>query len=158
MPSSSVRVVVGGSSKLIRVFIDGLCEPVNPGGVATFGFSVYRDSLKLEEKAGAVGEGSSMSNNVAEYSALCEVLKSLLARGLGGEEVIVHSDSRLLVNQMSGHWKARRGLYLRWHDDASLLVRGFKNIFFKWIPREENSEADALSRRAYKEHSKQTRG
>lgn len=139
---------------MIIVFIDGLCEPVNPGGVATYGFATYRGSLKIDEKAEAVGEGPLMSNNVAEYSALCEALKTLLAHGWEDEAIIVQSDSRLLVNQMNGLWKCKAGLYLPKYYAASELKRSFKNIIFKWIPREENSEADGLSRRAYKEYCK----
>jgi hypothetical protein len=30
----------------VLVYYDGLCEPRNPKGVATYGFVVYRDSAK----------------------------------------------------------------------------------------------------------------
>jgi hypothetical protein len=29
---------------MLRAFFDGLCEPVNPGGVACYGFVIYRKS------------------------------------------------------------------------------------------------------------------
>jgi len=138
----------------ITVFTDGLCEPKNPGGVATYGYVIYRNGLKIDEKAGAVGEGPSMSNNVAEYAALCEALKSLSAKELNSQEITVQSDSRLLVNQMNNSWKPRKGLYLHNCREATELKQDFTKLSFKWIPREENSEADRLSRRAFEEYSR----
>ncbi len=55
---------------LIVVHIDGLCEPVNPGGTATFGYVIRDDSGSiLASKSGIVGKGPTMTNNVAEYTA-----------------------------------------------------------------------------------------
>lgn len=131
---------------MLEVFIDGLAEPTNPG-IGTFGFAIYRDGKKVKEAHGFVGE--CVSNNLSEYHALCEALRWILERGWQGEEVIVKSDSLLLVNQMSGRWRVRGGLYAQKHSEALSLVRKFDRISFLWIPREENWEADSLSRRAY---------
>ncbi len=131
---------------MLEVFIDGLAEPTNPG-IGTFGFVIYRDGERVKEAYGFVGE--SVSNNFSEYHALCEALRWILKRGWQGEEVIVKSDSLLLVNQMSGRWRVRGGLYAPKHLEALKLAREFDRISFLWIPREENSEADSLSRRAY---------
>jgi ribonuclease HI len=131
---------------MLEVFIDGLAEPTNPG-VGTFGFVVYRDGRRIKEAHGFVGER--VSNNFSEYYALCEALKWLLDCGWQGEEVVVKSDSRLLVNQMSGRWGLRGGLYAPKYLDALKLARKFDKISFLWIPRGENSEADSLSRKAY---------
>jgi ribonuclease HI len=139
------------------VYVDGLCEPKNPGGTATYGFAVYSNNRKLVAEAGVTGAGPSMSNNVAEYSALCEALKWLGKHDLQHENVIVKSDSRLLVNQMSGRWKTRRGFYLNKFLEARKLASAFLKISFFWVPREENTEADELSRRAYQEYLKAKR-
>ncbi len=90
-----------------------------------------------------------MSNNVAEYAALCEVLRVLLRDGRKDEPVEVRSDSRLLVNQMSGNWKFRKGIYAEKYREAVGLTTQFTELSFKWVPREENEEADALTREAY---------
>jgi len=34
---------------VIVVYVDGLCEPVNPGGVACYGYVVYRDGERVAE-------------------------------------------------------------------------------------------------------------
>jgi ribonuclease HI len=55
---------------MITIFFDGLCRPKNPGGVATFGYVIYKDGEKVKRGCGVVGSGAGMTNNVAEYSAL----------------------------------------------------------------------------------------
>lgn len=131
------------------MLIDGLCEPTNPGGVATYGLVIYMDGRKTYKESRALGEDSRMSNNVAEYQGLCAALSWLLDQCLMDKEIIIKSDSRLLVNQMGGRWKCRRGLYVSKYHEAQSLAKSFKNISYVWVPREENSEADNLTRLAY---------
>lgn len=138
----------------ITVFIDGLCEPINPGGVAAYGFSVYNKGLETYTEAEGFGEGTGMSNNIAEYQGLCAALKWLLKQHLERDEIVIKSDSRLLVNQMCGFWKCHGGLYSSKYTEAQSLAKSFKNIRYIWIPREENSEADELSRQGYKKYRK----
>jgi ribonuclease HI len=135
---------------VVVVYVDGLCEPRNPGGTATYGFVVYINGEKKHEGCGIVGEGEGMSNNVSEYSGLIAALEWLYKNGYAADEIIVRSDSQLLVNQMSGLWACRGGMYKPYYEKAKAMLRFFKNIKFEWIPREKNEEADRLSRRAYK--------
>jgi ribonuclease HI len=137
---------------MIVVYIDGLCEPVNPGGTATFGYVIRDDSGSIiASKFGIVGKGPAMSNNVAEYAALCEALGFLLRKKRENSPTEVRGDSALVVNQMSGKWKLRKGLYSEKYQEAVRLRSRFTDLRFRWIPREENEEADALSREAYSE-------
>jgi len=135
---------------LIVVHVDGLCEPINPGGTATFGYVIRDDSRGvLARKSGVVGKGPPMSNSVAEYAALCEALEFLLKGKLEYSVIEVRSDSTLVVNQMSGNWKFRKGLYHEKYLEAARLCARFAKLRFRWIPREENEEADQLTREAY---------
>jgi ribonuclease HI len=135
----------------IVVYVDGLCEPVNPGGTATFGYLIRDESANvLARKSGIVGEGRAMSNNVAEYAALCEALEFLLKKHHESTVIEVRSDSALVVNQMREKWKFRRGLYGDKYQKAKSLRDKFANLTFRWVPREHNEEADGLSREAYK--------
>ena len=53
----------------IVVYVDGLCEPMNPGGTATYGYLIRNEAGRvIARKSGVVGKGSEMSNNVAEYA------------------------------------------------------------------------------------------
>ena len=89
-----------------------------------------------------------MTSNYAEYTALAEALKKLRALGLIGD-VLVRSDSRLLVGHMSKGWKAKGGMYMEKLKEVRDLMKEFGSVRFEWIPREQNSEADLLTRIAY---------
>jgi len=71
--------------------------------------------------------------------------------------MVVRSDSKMLVNQMSGEWKVTKkafrnrdeSSYVDKYLEAKELAGKFADLTFKWIPREQNAEADELSRIAY---------
>lgn len=135
---------------MIIINVDGLCEPRNPGGTATFGYIIRDlDGTILVKKSGVVGKGPAMSSNVAEYAALCEALEFLLKEGRESSAIEVRSDSQLVTNQMGGDWKFHKGLYAEKYREAKRLSAQFACLRFKWVPREENEEADRLSREAY---------
>jgi ribonuclease HI len=136
---------------VLRVFIDGTVEPVNPGGVGAVGIVVYRGNVRILQMGKVVGKGTEMSNNRAEYEALREVLQWLLDNSLSEENISVNSDSSLLVNQMQGKWKVNGGLFFTTYKESKQLAQRFPNLRFNWIQREENEEADLLARNAYKE-------
>jgi len=136
------------------VYIDGLTEPVNPGGITTYAFVVYHEGRKVYEERKFVGSGRGFSNNVGEYSALFAAMKWLIAKGYVSD-VEIRSDSKLLVYQMRGEWEAKKGLYIETYKKAKELLPSFKNITFRWVPRDENQEADRLSRLAYREYVNQ---
>jgi ribonuclease HI len=135
---------------VIYVYVDGLAEPKNPG-IGTYGFVIYKDGKKIDQGRGFAGE--KVTNNFSEYTALIEALKRI--RRYKEEEIIVYSDSALLVNQMKGKWKAKKGMYKGKLEEAKKIASEFKRIEFFWIPRENNKEADTLSRIAYSEYSNQ---
>lgn len=137
------------------VNVDGLCEPVNPGGTATYGYVIRSDlGRDVARKSGVVGNGPEMSNNVAECAALCEALRFLIREKMTRLPIEVRSDSRLLVNQMKGEWKFHKGLYAYKYSEAKGLTVRFDSITFRWVPREKNEEADALTREAYLQATK----
>jgi ribonuclease HI len=81
--------------------------------------------------------------------ALTSALEWLLENNLAREEVVVKSDSKMLINQMAGKWKVRKGVYLPKHKEAKGLSSKFYKINYKWVPREQNKAADKLSREYY---------
>ena len=89
------------------------------------------------------------TNNVAEYLALVAGLEG--AYQLNPEaRILVRMDSKLVIEQMAGRWKIK-------HPDMQQLglrVQGLvagKQVRWQWIPREENSRADALANKAMDE-------
>jgi len=144
---------------MLTLFFDGLCEPVNPGGIACVGFVVYLDKDKIGEGSGFIGAGylgDYTSNNVAEYRAVIEGLRWLLVHGYEGSELTVKGDSQLIIKQLRGEYQVKSKRLKPLHEETLKLLRKFKLMMLEWIPREENREADALSRQAYlrflKEH------
>jgi probable phosphoglycerate mutase len=57
-------------------------------------------------------------------------------------------DSKLLVEQMSGRWKIKQPHLRPLAAEAAELLRSFDSVTFSWIPREQNSRADALANKA----------
>lgn len=136
----------------LTVYFEGLCEPINPGGVATYGYIIYEDGKKLKEDWAFVAEGEGASNNLAEYAGVFAALEWLVANGYRQRKVEVRGDSRQVVNQMNGSWRVKRGLYIPKYEEAKKLKGEFRQIEFRWVPRKENTTADRLSRRAYEDY------
>jgi ribonuclease HI len=141
------------------VYLDGLCEPKNPGGVATYGVIVKKEGRTIFEGSGlayAKPWTDEASNNVAEYSALIHVLEWLRKNELQASPIIVRGDSRLIINQMKGVFKVKASRILELHERASELLTEFKNLRLEWVDRSRNSEADRLSRFAYHKFKKKS--
>jgi len=88
-----------------------------------------------------------VTNNYAEYVCLIKALEYL--GSLRDEKITVFSDSRLLVNQMKGEWRFKKGAYREKYIEAKELAGRFSDLRFEWIPREKNSEADELTNVAF---------
>ena len=102
----------------------------------------------IAERAESVGIAS---NNVAEYSGLVAGLKAAFDIDPAAQ-VTVRLDSKLLVEQMSGRWKIKqpdmRRLALQARDMAADLNAAGGSVTYTWVPRAENSAADALANSA----------
>nr|XP_009791715.1 PREDICTED: uncharacterized protein LOC104238909 [Nicotiana sylvestris] len=68
-----------------------------------------------------------------------------LARELGIEQVIIKSDSQLVVNQMQGTYITREVRMQQYLEKARDLIRQIQSWKIVQIPRKENVEADALA-------------
>ena len=134
----------GKKTNMIECWFDGACGPKNPGGRASYGWVAIVDGERFTGSA-IVGSGTGMSNNVSEHAGLAAVLEFLMARGLREREIIIRGDSRLVVEQINGRWRAKRGLYIEQYRRAAWLAGQFPCLRLQWIPREQNAEADALS-------------
>lgn len=129
-------------------------EPVNPGGVASYGVVMHdeRSKTAFYATSGVIGEGKGMTNQIAEYEAVVQALTALLRMNRDDEEIVIYTDSQMVANQMNGHWRANHGEYLGTYLKAKELAERFHYLKVQWIPREENQEADRLSQIAYETH------
>jgi probable phosphoglycerate mutase len=91
-----------------------------------------------------VGRGIGVAtNNVAEYEAAIEGLRQ--AAKLGAATVLLRSDSRLLVEQLSGRFRVKNATLIKLHGQARALARGFRQVEFEHVPRGQNRDADRLA-------------
>ncbi len=126
-----------------------LSEPINPGGHAAWGALVKIDGHVIYSDGGYCGQGPKMSNNVAEYSAFLSILAFV---GDRAGSLVIRMDSKLVVEQINGRWRIHGGLYVPFYMEAlarwktQQAIRGKQCCSLLWIPREQNSECDRLSK------------
>lgn len=90
---------------------------------------------------GYIGE---TTNNVAEYKALIACLK--LVEQMNCNNLIVHSDSELMIRQLNGEYKVKDdNLKKHYREIIKILDKSKFRYTFKHISREENKEADRLA-------------
>jgi ribonuclease HI len=116
----------------------------NPG-IAAGGAVVIdpQTSAVLTELGVYVGVAS---NNVAEYSGMIAGLEAAFERDAAAS-IVVRMDSKLVVEQMSGRWKIKHPDMKVLADRARSLI-GARHVEFEWVPRLENSRADAAANEA----------
>ena len=137
----------------LEIRFDGACEPVNPGGIATYGYVIRKDGYLVASGKGEAIRGERATNNYAEYYAALVALMAAYA-GFPQEPVVIAGDSQLVINQMIGKWQIRaENLKPLWQQvkQAEAL---FPMVSWHWVRREANQEADTLSKLAYVEASK----
>jgi ribonuclease HI len=137
----------------IEAVFDGACEPRNPGGHAAFGSLVKVNGEAVYRNSGYCGFGPQMSNNVAEYSgALDALMVAVKYEGI----ITLRGDSKLVIMQLGpdssrrfgrSRWKIHGGLYVPFYKQAIALVDEHRDrMRFQWVPREQNSDCDELSK------------
>jgi len=136
---------------VVEVHFDGACEPPKGRGVATFGYRIEGGGFLHEDFGLAVRPYSDhATNNVAEYVAAIRALEWLVDQRYAGDVVLL-GDSQLVIRQMLGDYRVRAEHLVAYHEHLEQLTRKFHGVEFRWIPREENGRADALSKRALHE-------
>ena len=125
--------------------LEGNCK-----GNAGYG-ALVRDEVTGEVVAARAESVGIASNNVAEYSGLVSGLRAVFDIDPGAA-VTVRLDSKLLVEQMNGRWKIKspdlRRLAQQARDVVAELNAAGGSVAYTWIPRAENSAADALANSA----------
>ncbi|VFQ79290.1 unnamed protein product [Cuscuta campestris] len=120
------------------VYTDGSSATDASGGgvvaISPEGFKAYY-SVRFRFK---------VSNNEAEYEALLCGLR--LAASLQAEQIQVRCDSKLIVGHVTGEFEAKDKRMMKYRDTALELLKAFKAYRIEQVSREENVEADILSK------------
>ena len=111
----------------------------NPGPAA-YGYVLEADDGTV---LAAHGEKIGIAtNNVAEYSALIAGLEKALE--LGVDEIVVVSDSELMVKQMTGEYRVKNEALRELSVEAGRLARRIGSVDYTAVRREHNELADKL--------------
>ncbi len=130
---------------------DGASEP-NPGpsGSAYVIFSPITTDEQGDQVRHVVQEGflylDHATNNEAEYNALIVGLQQALSLGI--TDIEVEGDSNLVIQQVQGLWKVKVPRLVPLQSKANKLLWKFKTWKIKHVYREENTDADRLSKEA----------
>ena len=130
---------------LLILYCDGAARG-NPGPAGVGVILQAANGTILAEVGAGIGVAT---NNVAEYTAALEGLRR--AASMGAKKLILRSDSRLLIEQLSGRWRVKNPTLIRLHEEARTLVGRFGSVTFEHVPREENRAADRLANRGVDE-------
>ncbi len=131
--------------KKVTIYTDGGARG-NPGRAAAGAVFCNEKGEKVKEAGKFLGE--KLTNNEAEYEAVIfalEKFKALFGKSLAKEtEVVVCSDSELVVKQMQGKYKIEnerlQPLFLKlWN-----LCLDFKSVKLKAVRRGKNKDADRI--------------
>ncbi|XP_048596412.1 uncharacterized protein LOC106428064 [Brassica napus] len=83
------------------------------------------------------------TNNESEYEALIAVLT--LAHQMGAENIQVFGDSPLIIIQVQGEYQEKDDSMIQYLAVSQRLIKKFKSCKLNQIPREKNSQSDALA-------------
>ena len=115
----------------------------NPGP-AGYGVRVARpDGTVVAEFGDAIGVAT---NNVAEYRGLIAALEYAWAHG--HHDVLVRSDSLLLVMQMQGKYRVKHPGLIPLHQQARTAAARLRRVRYEHVRRELNTHADRLANEA----------
>ena len=87
-----------------------------------------------------------LTNNQAEYAGLLRGLDA--AARAGADALKIHSDSELMVRQISGVYRVRNANMIPLFEQATRMLKAFPKWSIHHVRREENRRADELANRA----------
>ena len=129
--STSLQTYIG--------FADGACRSTR--NISSTSWVIYSPSDELVSMHG-VSLGQT-TNNIAEYSAVIELLSESISFGI--QSLIVRLDSELVVLQLNRVYTIRNPVLLQLFLRVCLLEREFDYIEYQHIPRHLNTLADAVA-------------
>lgn len=131
----------------LQLFCDGGSRG-NPGPAA-YGYVVYSDAGIILEKCG--NYLGITTNNQAEYAALIAGLTWVVEHH-PTVQLIIRMDSLLIVNQVKEEYKVKNLELLPKFKEVKTLLTQISNWSIHYVPRAQNSEADALVNLALDNH------
>lgn len=141
-------------SAVIDVFVDGGSRG-NPGQAAIGGqFLIAADVIhEFSQYLGVA------TNNEAEYQGLLTVarlLPEVLQNNPDAGKVVIHMDSKLVVEQVSGRWKIKEDRLRQLAQQVSVALSAVKiPVQLVHVPRAQNAAADRLVNMCLDDYARQ---
>ncbi|GMQ06436.1 hypothetical protein CsSME_00051028 [Camellia sinensis var. sinensis] len=133
-PSDCWKLFVG---EMWKLFVNGASNRHGAGlGIVL----TSPDGMIIEQ---AITLGFPASNNEAEYEALLAGLRNVLR--MKASALMVFSDSKLVVNQVSGEYEARDERMAKYQALVRAEIKKFDAVRVEQINREGNNTADELA-------------
>lgn len=129
------------NNQVLKIYIDGAAR--NNPGPSGAGICFKRGENIVFEQGFFLGQ---RTNNQAEYLALVISVFFLQEYAQKGELVLIHSDSQLLVRQMTGVYAVRDAMLKKMQQIAMQLLSSY-SVKFCHVYRENNTQADLLANR-----------
>jgi len=131
--------LVMSSRSIYAGYADGACRHTR--NIASTTWVIYLPSGQLLSSGGSCLGPT--TNNLAEYSAVIELLIDTICHGI--DHLIVKLDSQLVVSQLNGIYSIRNPMLLQKYLRIKLLEHHFQFITYEHIPRHLNHVSDALT-------------
>jgi len=129
---------------LLRVYTDGGSRG-NPWEAGLWVYISDKEGKPLERRYKYLG---TTTNNVAEYTGALYGIRRAIE--LWATQIELYMDSKLVIQQLSWEWKIKNQDLRNIHSEIGKILWDVK-VSYTWIPREKNTEADALSNKAMDE-------
>ena len=130
------------NTEKVIIYADGAARG-NPGPAAI--------GIVIQDQAGSTVATISRqlgitTNNQAEYQAIIAALEKAVS--LGAKNIVLKSDSELVVKQINGLYKIKKTALRPLYQQVVQLIGSLESFTISYIPREQNAAADALANRA----------
>ena len=129
---------------MLTVHIDGASRG-NPGP-SGIGIIIFRNNFLILNYGEFIGFHT---NLLSEYLALKRALQLAL---IIDNEIKIHTDSMTIVQQRKSKERIRKKELKILFREINNLEKKFKEISYKYIPREENTAADLVAKKAIDYH------
>lgn len=130
-------------SEVVLFFDGGIREGIT--AAAYIAVSQHDEQDILFSGARIVGPGTS---NTAEYQALIDGLRACIERNVRVVHIV--GDSQLIIKQITGVFKTQKATLIEHKNIILKLLKKFDEYTIKWVPREQNHEADRLVNKAFR--------
>lgn len=134
---------------IFKIYTDGSANLSK--GISGNGWVIYQNETKLLSGKNPSSQG--LTNNEEEYNGIIDALETIedLNFSISPEKIIIKSDSELVVKQLTGIYKIRKSHLKPLAEKIKQLIKLINiPVEIVHIPREQNTEADALAREALK--------